>query len=126
MKEKKETALILIGEKNHKESEKEQLLKRYTNLIKQKNLYGEVKYKLIENKTIKQLNFKKINLETILIIPFSLEWNETNEKIIPDKIGLKGRRKEINGKEIIYGKPIGYDDFLLDPILERARRSLNF
>ena len=126
MKEKKETALILIGEKNHKESEKEQLLKRYTNLIKQKNLYGEVKYKLIENKTIKQLNLKKINLETILIIPFSLEWNETNEKIIPDKIGLKGRRKKINGKEIIYGKPIGYDDFLLDPILERARRSLNF
>ncbi len=126
MKEKKETALILIGEKNHKESEKEQLLERYTNLIKQKNLYGEVKYKLIENKTIKQLNLEKINLETILIIPFSLEWNETNEKIIPDKIGLKGRRKKINGKEIIYGKPIGYDDFLLDPILERARRSLNF
>ena len=126
MKEKKETALILIGEKNHKESEKEQLLKRYTNLIKQKNIYGEVKYKLIDNKMIKQLNLEKINLETILIIPFSLEWNETNEKIIPDKIGLKGRRKKINGKEIIYGKPIGYDDFLLNPILERARRSLNF
>ena len=126
MIEKKDTALILIGEKDNSNTEKEKILERYSKLIEQEDNYGEVTYKLIENGSLNEFKLDNIESDVVLLIPFSLNWNKITEKVIPREIGFEGRRDKVDGKEIIYGKPLGYDDFLIEPILERARRSLNF
>lgn len=127
MNKKQNTALLLVNkEKKGTETKKENLMKRYVELLKQKDNYSHVEHISISEETDTNQILSQIEEQIVLIQPFYLEWNEENRLIIPEEFGFEGRRAQISGKEVVYCKPIGYDDFLLEPLQKRAKRSLKF
>ncbi|MCK9581772.1 MAG: sirohydrochlorin nickelochelatase [Methanoregula sp.] len=126
--------MLLVGH-GSKMPYNQELVEKTSALIKTKNADFIVKcgFMNLNTPTIKEsLNeFKKEDIEVLIVVPLFLAKGVHIEKDIPGEIGLpEGSKKgsfALNGKSIplLYADPIGSDPLLADLMVKNATAALN-